>query len=90
MANKRHHYYEIYCERGRKVECDPENFSLCLKVPCGYKVPSCKEVEKFLGKKVLTIDGVRFHVVALISDREGGWDHKDFRKEDTFLWDVIC
>ena len=83
---KRHNYYEIYCERGRTCEYDSDNFSLCLKVPAGMKCPSCKEVEKFLGKKVLTIDGVRYHVVALMSDREGGWNHKDFGKEDIFLF----
>ena len=86
MASKRHNYYEIYCERGRTCECDSDNFSLCLKVPAGMKCPTCKEVEKFLGKKVLTIDGVRYHVVSLCSDREGGWSHKEFRKEDIFLF----
>lgn len=86
ITAKRHNYYEIYCERGRICECDSDNFSLCLKVPAGMKCPSCKEVEKLLGKKVLTIDGVRYHVVALISDREGGWNHKEFALEDTFLF----
>lgn len=86
MASKRHNYYEIYCERGRTPVGDSDNFSLCLKVPAGMKCPTCKEVEKFLGKKVLTIDGVRYHVVALCSDREGGWDHREFRKEDIFLF----
>lgn len=83
---KRHNYFEIYCERGHTVECSNDNFSLCLKVPAGMRCPTCKEVEKFLGKKVLTIDGVRYHVVSLMSDREGGWSHKDFRKEDIFLF----
>ena len=83
---KRHHYYEIYCERGRTVECSPDNFSLCLKVPCGTKVPTCKEVEKFLGKKVLTVDGKRYHVVALCRDTEGGWDHREFEAKDIYLF----
>ena len=86
MASKRHHYYEIYCERGRSLECSNDNFSLCLKLPCGAPVPSCKEVENFLGKKVLTIEGIRYHVVALCSDREGGWDHREFRSEDIYLF----
>lgn len=86
MASKRHNYYEIYCERGRTPVGDNDNFSLCLKVPAGMKCPTCKEVEKFLGKKVLTIDGIRYHVVALCSDREGGWSHKEFRKKDIFLF----
>ena len=82
-----HHYFEIYCERGRTCECSPDNFSLCLKVPAGTKTPTCKEVEKFLGKKVLTIEGIRYHVVGLMSDLEGGWDHKEFRKEDVYLYE---
>lgn len=86
MASKRHNYFEIYCERGRSVECSPDNFSLCLKVPAGMRCPSCKEVEKFLGKKVLTVDGKRYHVVALCSDREGGWDHREFDAKDIFLF----
>lgn len=86
MANKRHNYYEIYCERGHEVECSNDNFSLCLKVPAGMKCPTCKEVEKFLGKKRLTIEGVRYHVVSLMSDRQGGLSHKEFRKEDIFLF----
>lgn len=85
MASKRHNYFEIYCEKGRTLECDNDNFSLCLKVPAGTMCPSCREVERFLGKKNLTIDGVRYHVVSLISDRKGGWSHKEFRKEDIFL-----
>lgn len=86
MKKQYHHYFEIYCERGRVIECSNDNFSLCLKVPCGKPVPSCKEVEKFLGKDVLTIDGVRYHVVSLMSDLEGGWDHREFRKEDTYVY----
>lgn len=86
MASKRHHYYEIYCERGYSCECSDDNFSLCLKLPVGTPVPTCRDVEKFLGKKVLTLDGIRYHVVGLMSDRDGGWDHKDFRKEDIFLF----
>lgn len=83
---KRNNYFEIYCETGRTLECSNDNFSLCLKVPSGIKCPTCKDVERFLGKKVLTIDGVRYHVVGLLSSRSGGYSYKDFRKEDIYLW----
>lgn len=86
MASKYHHYYEIYCERGRECECSNDNFSLCLKVPAGAPVPSCREVERFLGSKVLVIDGIRYHVVGLMSDRDGGWDHREFDARDIFLY----
>ena len=82
----RHNYFEIYLERGRSIECSNDNYSLCLKVPAGTKCPTCKEVENFLPKKALIVDGKRYHVLALVSDRDGGWSHKEFKKEDIYLW----
>ena len=84
---KKHRYYEIYCEKGKEIECSNDNFSLCLKVPFGVKTPDCKTVEKFLPKKALICDGVKYHVLALIRDTEGGWSHLDFTPEDVYLYE---
>lgn len=99
MTKKQYyHYYEVYCERGRTIQCDADNFSLCLAVPCGQGIPTLKEVERFLGKDFLTFNGVRYHVVGLMRDTESGWSHLEFEKRDIFyfpkakyfLIDFIC
>ena len=86
MKKNKCKYFEIYCERiAEEWISESDNFSLCLKVPAGQGKPTIKRVTEILGD-ALTLDGDHYCVCGLWAENEGGWDHRDFRKSDIYVY----
>lgn len=87
MATKKKvRFFEIYCERvPEEWVSESDNFSLCLKVPAGQGRPSKKRVTEILGD-ALTLDSDHYCVCGLWAENEGGWDHRDFQKQDIYTY----
>ena len=86
MKKNKCKYFEIYCERvAEEWISESDNFSLCLKVPAGQGKPTIKRVTEILGDS-LTLDGDHYRVLGLWAENEGGWDHRDFRKSDIYVY----
>lgn len=86
MKKNKCKFYEIYCERvDAEWVSESDNFSLCLKVPAGQGKPTKKRVTEILGD-ALNLDGDHYKVVALCAEEDGGWDHREFRKEDIYTY----
>ena len=86
MKKNKCKYFEIYCERiAEEWISESDNFSLCLKVPAGQGKPTIKRVTEILGD-ALILDGDHYRVLGLWAENEGGWDHRDFRKSDIYVY----